>query len=172
MSNIKSIDSLMKYLRDQHNISISGSYQKRKLRNIGYYHGYKGYHFINTPANKIAYTDFNQVLAINSFDLELKSIFYPHIMFIETALKNYVLEVTLKHSNTGNFNEIYDSLLTYYKTFSTGSDDYKKALRRRLSLREKFYNTLTRDYNNNKQVVQHFYHRDEPVPIYASNSLF
>lgn len=167
MSKIKSIDSLMKYLRDKHHIAISGSHQKRRLRNIGYYHGYKGYRFINTPSRNIAYTDFNQVLAINSFDLELKSIFYPHIMFIETVLKNYVLEVTLQHSNTENFNEIFDKCLTYYKTFSTGSDEYKKALKKRLGLREKIYNTLTRDYTNNRQVIQHFYHRDESVPIWA-----
>jgi len=167
MSKFKSVDSLMKYLRDKHNINISGSHQKRKLRNIGYYHGYKGYRFIKTPNRRITYTDFNHILAVNSFDLELKSIFYPHIMFIETALKNYMLEVTLKHSNTENFNEIYDSLLTFYKIFPTGSDPYKKALKRRLALREKFYNTLTRDYTNNKQVVQHFYHKDESVPIWA-----
>ncbi|GJM70295.1 hypothetical protein HMSSN036_25110 [Paenibacillus macerans] len=52
MSKIKNIDSLMKYLRDRHNIAISGGHQKRRLRNIGYYHGYKGYRFINTPSMK------------------------------------------------------------------------------------------------------------------------
>jgi len=39
MSQVKSTNSLMKYLRDKHNINISGSNQKRKLRNVGYYHG-------------------------------------------------------------------------------------------------------------------------------------
>ena len=38
----KSIDGLMRYLRDKKGISISGSSQKRKLMNMGYYHGYKG----------------------------------------------------------------------------------------------------------------------------------
>ena len=41
----KSIDGLMRYMRVKKHISISGSAQKRKLRNMGYYHGYKGYRF-------------------------------------------------------------------------------------------------------------------------------
>lgn len=42
-TKVKSIDGLMRHLRDTHNIDIKGSIQKQKLRNIGYYHGYKGY---------------------------------------------------------------------------------------------------------------------------------
>lgn len=89
MSKVKTTDGLMKYLRYHHKINISGSTHKRKLRNIGCYHGYKGYRFIKTSNQKIEYTDFNQVLAINTFDMELKSLFYPQIMFVETAIKNY-----------------------------------------------------------------------------------
>ena len=36
-SHPKSTDGLMRYLRDKKGISISGSSQKRKLMNIGYY---------------------------------------------------------------------------------------------------------------------------------------
>ena len=70
MAKVKSIDGLMKYLRDHHKIKISGSSQKRKLRNIGYYHGYKGYRFINSPLNKINFTDFSEVVAVHDFDME------------------------------------------------------------------------------------------------------
>lgn len=167
MSRVKSTDSLMKYLRDHHNINVSGSIHKRKLRNIGYYHGFKGYRFINRPNNRIVYTDFNEVLAINTFDMQLKSLFYPQIMFIETALKNYVLETILIHSKTDSFNIIYDTLLTDYKTHTIGSPQYKNALNKRLKLRNQFYNVLTREFSNDKQIVQHFYHKDEPVPIWA-----
>lgn len=38
----KTLNSLMKHLRES-GIAIGGSSQKRKLKNIGYYHGYKGY---------------------------------------------------------------------------------------------------------------------------------
>ena len=37
----KTLNSLMKHLRDG-GIAIDGSAQKRRLKNIGYYHGYKG----------------------------------------------------------------------------------------------------------------------------------
>lgn len=55
MSKVKSINSLMAYLRDKHGIRIGGSIQKRKLRNIGYYHGYKGYRYIARPHNRIMF---------------------------------------------------------------------------------------------------------------------
>lgn len=167
MSKVKSIDSLMKYLRDTHGIHISGSTHKRKLRNIGYYHGYKGYRFIKRPNQKIPYTDFNQVLSVNAFDMELKALFYPQIMFIETAIKNFVLEIVLKHGKTDSFDIIFDTLLTNYKIHRVGSNDYKKALNKRLQLKNKFYGTLARNYSSNKQVVQHFYHQDRHVPIWA-----
>ena len=41
----KSVNALMKYLRDDKLISIQGSSDKQKLLNIGYYHGYKGYRY-------------------------------------------------------------------------------------------------------------------------------
>lgn len=92
----KSVDGLMRYLRDKKGISISGSTQKRKLRNIGYYHGYKGFRFIGKSTNAIPYTDFKELMAIYEFDMQLKSLLYPQLMFIETALKNYVLEEIAK----------------------------------------------------------------------------
>ncbi|MZP29649.1 Abi family protein [Heliobacterium undosum] len=167
MTKVKSIDSLMKYLRDKHHISISGSTHKRKLRNIGYYHGYKGYRFIKNPNKQIPYTDFNQILSVNTFDMELKALFYPQIMFIETAIKNYVLEVVLNHGKTDSFDIIFETLLTYYKVHQVGTTEYKKALNKRLQLRNKFYSALARDYSYDKQVVQHFYHSDRYVPIWA-----
>ena len=58
----KNIDDLMKHLRDKHNISISGSSQKRELRNIGYFHGYKGYRFIKNNPARISFTNFDEIL--------------------------------------------------------------------------------------------------------------
>ena len=40
-----SINQLMKYLRNHHQIAVKSN-QSQALRNIGYYHGYKGYRFI------------------------------------------------------------------------------------------------------------------------------
>ena len=48
MGDVKTINSLMAYLREENAINIKGSLHKRKLRNLGYYHGYKGYRFIKS----------------------------------------------------------------------------------------------------------------------------
>ena len=167
MGDVKSIDSLMRYLRDHKSININGSSQKRKLRNLGYYHGYKGYRFIKHKSNPIVYSDFNEIIAVNKLDMELKAMLYPKIMFLETALKNYVLEIVLKESNTSSFNAIYENHLTEYKNYTVGSRNYKSSLSKRLRLRDQVYNTLTREYANQKQVVEHFYHNDLQVPIWA-----
>ena len=161
----KSIDGLMRYMRVKKHISISGSAQKRKLRNMGYYHGYKGYRFIGKSSNSILYTDFKELVAIYDFDMRLKSLLYPQLMFIETALKNYVLEEILKESNSDNFNYIYTKLLTDYTRFTPGSDKQKNAIKQRLAVRDRVYSALTREYGNKKEVVQHFYHKDTSVPI-------
>ena len=79
-SHPKSTDGLMRYLRDKKGIAISGSSQKRKLMNIGYYHGYKGYRYIYSPSNKIPYTRFEELVSIYDFDAQLKSLFYPSVM--------------------------------------------------------------------------------------------
>ena len=127
-----SFSGLVNYLKNTHSIKISKA-QERDLRNIGYYHGFKGYRFIRNSANKIAFTDLKEITTLNKFDssrsghiprrlrrnkgvcvvcescertiprtlasrfvhLDLKSIIYPKIMFIETALKSYFIESVL-----------------------------------------------------------------------------
>lgn len=167
MTKIIGTNSLMKHLRIKHNISIAGSTHKRKLRNYGYFHGFKGYRYIKSVNNQVNYNNFDEIIAFNNFDMELKSIFYPHIMFIETALKNYVLEEVLLASKSNSFEEIYKSHLIFYKNFGPHHKDYKQQLQKRLRLRNKIYNTISRDYGNDKKIVQHFYHKDKTLPIWA-----
>lgn len=107
----KTTDSLMRYLRDQKGIAINGSFQKRKLMNIGYYHGYKGYRYINKATNVIPYTSFDELTAVYEFDSQLKALFYPFVMQIETALKNYVLETVVGTDAFGNGNKIAEHYL-------------------------------------------------------------
>ena len=106
----KTTDSLMRYLRDQKGIAINGSFQKRKLMNIGYYHGYKGYRYINKATNVIPYTSFDELTAVYEFDSQLKALFYPFVMQIETALKNYVLETVVGTVNSDSFIDVYSQL--------------------------------------------------------------
>ena len=166
MKNPKTINSLMAYMRNSKGIKIEGSTQKRKLRYMGYFHGYKGYRFYGKPSNLFHYITFNELQAVYSFDMNLKTLMYPKIMFLETTTKNYALEVILKSANSRRFADIYSKLLTNYKSFPIGNSDYKKAINKRLILRNKVYSAISRDYGN-RFVVNHYYDKDQPLPIWA-----
>ena len=123
---IKTTNALMKYLRNTHNISIGDSKDKRNLINIGYYHGYKGYRYINNPQNRIKISNFNEIVSIVGFDSKLKSLLYPQIMQIETISKNIVLQLLVEEYKTDEFNEIYENGMTDYR--STTGNEYKNLL--------------------------------------------
>lgn len=152
----KTLNGLMKYMRNEKGIDISGN-QKRKLKNIGYYHGYKGYRYQGKSTNKLNYSNFNELLSVYDFDMELKTIIYPKIMFLETAIKNYTLEIVLEDAKSSNFNDIYSKCLLAYKEEKKETNAYKKRVEKRLNLRNQIYSSLTRDYRNGKTVVQHFF---------------
>lgn len=99
----KTINGLMKYLRDTKGLNISGSSQKQKLMNIGYYHGYKGYRYIDKPANRAPFTQFEELIAVYDFDMQLKALFYPYVMQIETALKTTCWRLLLRAYNRTAF---------------------------------------------------------------------
>lgn len=162
----KSINSLMQYMRDTKGIRISGSAQKRKLRNMGYFHGYKGYRFCGEPTKLFPYSKFDELEAVYAFDLQLKGILYPQIMFVETALKNYALEVILNQSASESFADAFSIVLDDYKSYKNNLKVYKEATKKRLALRTKIYSNIARDYGKNF-IVSHYYNKDEKVPIWA-----
>lgn len=88
-------------------------------------------------------------------------------MFIETALKNYVLEVILSEAKSANFHTIYNKLLLEYKEYHIDNKQYSYRLKTRLYVRNTIYNTLSKGYNSQKKIVQHFYEKDETVPIWG-----
>lgn len=167
MSNIKSINGLMKYLREKHKIQIEGSHHKKQLKNIGYYHGYKGYRYIKKPNNRIKFKTFDEVLSIIDFDNKVKAILYPQVMFIETALKSYALEIIIQDGKTENFSEIYSNLMTDYKCFSNQSDNYKNAYKKRLDTYNRIQNVIATSYASDNSIVSHYLKNDESVPIWA-----
>ena len=63
-----SIYQLMKYLRNTHHIQVKSS-QTQALRNIGYYHGFKGYRFIRNAANRVNFSILSIVFRKFSFIL-------------------------------------------------------------------------------------------------------
>ena len=138
---VRTTNALMKYLREKHNISIEGTKDKKNLRNIGYYHGYKGYRYINNPQNRINLSSFDEIVSIVDFDSKLKSLLYPQIMQIETISKNIVLQILV--------------------------EEYKKKMKQRLSVQNNIYSSLSRSYNNENKIVSHFYSRDRHVPIWG-----
>lgn len=157
------INALMKHLRDN-GVQISGSAQKRKLRRIGYYHGYKGYRYAGTAANRLPISDFNQIVALYDFDENLKALFYGPVMSIETALKNRVLEVVLLHSKSPRFDDIYKYCLTAYR--ACGKKEYGKAWEKRLRLRAEMDSLVVRNHET-RAVIRHFRDSDLDIPIWA-----
>ena len=161
----KSINSLMADLRAEKGLNIKGSAQKRKLRYMGYFHGYKGYRFFSAPANLLPFTEFNDLQAVYDFDANMKSLFYGKLMFIETAIKNFSLEYILTLCNDPSFNTVYKTLCTDYKSHAVGTGKYKTAMEHRLNMRNHVYELTSKNYK--KSIVSHFYDKDKPVPIWA-----
>ena len=163
---VRTTNSLMKYLRDKHNIIIEGSKDKRNLRNIGYYHGYKGYRYINNPNDRINLSSFDEIVSIVDFDSKLKSLLYPQIMQIETISKNIVLQILVEVYKTDEFNVIYEKGMVNYRN-SKNNKEYKKKMKQRLSVQNSIYSSLSRSYNNDNKIVNHFYSKDRHVPIWG-----
>lgn len=115
----------------------------------------KGIGFFSSPSNHLAYTDFNQLLSVYSFDMQVKAILYTPLMQIETALKNYALEEFLLECDSCHFADIYTNILNHHNDFQKGSSGFKEAIKKELSFRNKIYGDLSRDYSA-KLVVQHF----------------
>lgn len=162
-----SLEDLAQHLKEQHGLSVDQN-QMQSLRNIGYYHGYKGYRFIRKANNRIEFTNFSQVVALNNFAMELKGLFYPHLMRLENALKNWVLEATLAECQCHNLNGIYQKGLTSYKEYPAGSKNYQKEFKRKMDLEMKITNALTRDYMLGKAIETHFFNADRDIPIWAA----
>ena len=160
-----SIYQLMKYLRNTHHINVKSS-QTQALRNMGYYHGFKGYRFIREDTNRINFSSLDEVIALNKYDMQLKSILYPKVMFIENALKSYVIEALLADSESENFDVIYNKSLTSYRNHTPGSGAYKSEYTKRMNLKGKINAALVRDYKK-RSVVAHFFNKDITIPVWA-----
>lgn len=163
--NVKTTNSLMKYLRNNHNIKISGK-EKQDLLNIGYYHGYKGYRYIRKPTNIVNFSSFKEIVSLVEFDNKLKSIFYPKIMQVETITKNRVLQILVEEYKTDNFNEIYEKGMTDYRN-SLNQKDYKEKMSQRLKVNNDVHSSLSYAYNKGNNIVNHFYNKDRYVPIWG-----
>lgn len=160
MEKAKTINGLMRHLRDDCGITISGRNRKQQLAQYGFYHGYKGYRFFSHATNKIPYTDFDELIAVIEYDNELKKIVYPALMFIEMAVKNIALSVIVPGMKDTSINCIYREKMDD----EPGNRDLKI---KRLKIRDRIQRTLSDSYTHQNAMVSHFYNSDSEVPLWG-----
>lgn len=161
----KSVDSLMKFMRDEKCIEINGSNQKKKLLNMGYFHGYKGYRFVHSIDDGIPFTAFDEIIAINNFDSNMKELFYKPIMFLETSWKSHCVETCVKLASD-DFTRIYDNVLNDYKDLKPSDKKYNERVKHRFKVRDSIYSTITYKYNKST-ILQYYQKNEKSVPIWA-----
>ena len=166
----KSIDGLMRHLRNN-GIAISGTPQKRKLMNTGYFHGYKGYRFFRDPSNRLPFISYDEVYATIEYDSKLKALFYSKVMFIETAVKNIALECILNKTGSENIQDMYDRAISGYRNAPPDADENKKRKlqKEKLQLQKNIQNLLVSEYGKGNRKITHFYNHMSynDVPIWA-----
>jgi len=166
----KSIDGLMRHLRSS-GIQISGSKQKQQLTNTGYYHGYKGYRFFANSVNRIPFSSYNEVYSTIQYDIKLKALLYPKIMYIETAVKNIALNCILYKVGTENIHDMLDKIVSSFKNAPPGSlpSTRRTYQTRKLSLQASIQNALSRAYKFENPKITHFYEHMSynHVPLWA-----
>lgn len=166
MSKGKSADGLMRHIRNNHNIEIGGSSEKQELLNMGYYHGYKASRFIKERDSKLNFKTFHEIKSVYEFDLQVKTIFYPMLIRIESSFKNRLIDCLVPSENT-DIEYIFNEKLGDYKSKSVEDKDYKKYLNKKLNLRTKIDDSIAYNYSKGHPCIQHFFHSSKPVPIWA-----
>ncbi|WP_156204134.1 Abi family protein [Candidatus Syntrophocurvum alkaliphilum] len=116
--------------------------------------------------NQILYDDFNEIVSVYDFDTNLKTILYPRIMFIETAIKNYTLN-TLISMGPIDFDYVFTNFLNDYKQENTGNSRYREKMKNRLELRNKINQKISFSYSQQRAVISHFFHSNKPIPLWA-----
>ena len=117
-------------------------------------------------SKRLPITDFGQIASLHAMDMQIKTLLYPHIMTIETALKNYTLEAVLHHAKSEDFDEIYKNCLTAYRGYHPGTADYKKSWANRLRLRQTVDGLIWREQDK-KPYFKHFRDQGRAIPIWA-----
>ena len=97
------------------------------------------------------------MIALNQFDLNLKSLFYPGNMFIENALKRYAIEAVLQEAKSENLDDIFEKSITDYRSIKKDSMAYHNSYSKRMALKVKINNALINSYNHSSNdIVKHF----------------
>jgi abortive infection bacteriophage resistance protein len=166
-----SLNGQMRRLRKEKHISISGSKDKLSLSNNGYFHGYKGYRFSNNCPNlPIPFTQYREITALIDYDNALKSLFYPKLMFIETAIRNRCVNAAVYRAGVEGFNDVFESVLTDYKSSSAYSGK-TYATQTRNKFRVGVYSKTSQAFHDGNAMITHYYNTNQLVPFWAAAEL-
>lgn len=117
-------------------------------------------------SKRLPINDFSQIASLHAMDMQIKTLFYPYIMTIETALKNYTLEAVLSYAKSEDFDDIYKNCLTAYRGYHPNTGDYKKSWANRLRLRQTVDGLIFREQDK-KPFFKHFRDRGRTIPIWV-----
>ena len=164
MKTPKTINGLMRHLRDECGIIINGSLEKQQLMTYGYFHGYKGYRFCCKNTERIPFSTFDEVMSLIEYDNSIKALLYPNIMFLETAAKNYICTSSVNGLKQSSFDHVFKERM---------NDNLSNAniQTERLKLRNDIYSKIASKYSKESkkenQMVRHFYNRGEDIPVWV-----
>ncbi len=168
MKQPKTINGLMRHLRDDCGIAIGGSYEKLQLKSYGYFHGYKGYRFYRKNTDRIPFSNFKEVMALIEYDNIIKSLLYPNLMFLETAVKNIICSASIEGLKKASFDYVFRERMNDNLTNA-------KVQAERLKLRNKIYSEISSGYsqesNKDNQMIRHFYDKGEDIPVWVGFEL-
>lgn len=165
MKKGKSTDALMRHIRECHNINVGGSPQKQALLNMGYYHGYKAVRYVKEERAKLDLSDFTEIAAIYNFDSSVKTLMYPILTKLETAIKNRIIDY-LVSSKISNIDDIYHDVLVGYKEYDEPKK-YNKRLSDRLMFRNKMDETIAYHFKKGTPTIAYYLHRGKPIPVWG-----
>ena len=168
MKNATPLDfnSLITHIKNS-GISIDTKKDLLNLMNSGYYHLYKGYKYISSPTYKVKFNSFDEVLALYRFDNELKSLFYSEVMFLETALKSRYLNDILTYFKISSTNNILLQIYNNLTISLSNSNKPNKNIIRFNNTRNEIFNSISKAYSKNNNIVTHFLNKGEDVPLWG-----
>lgn len=157
----------MKHIRDCHHIDIGKGRQrdKRELLNMGYFHAYKVYKFVKSVNHPLDIKNFEEIRDIYELDNNLKALFYPVVMKVETAINNYTIDCVVTNNGT-DLGSIFEDKLNHYNDFKQGTIEYEKEIAKFLNLKKTLDTVIARNYTKS-EIIQHYVHSNQAVPIWA-----
>ncbi len=159
VGHYKSVNSLMRHIRESAGISIGGSRDKHALARMGYFHGYKGYRYVGDVSRCIPYTTFDELRAVVEFDTRVKWLLYPVLMDLEMAMKNLALVEILDAAQSSALTDIYANLMPGNRIGGRAG---------KLAVMHENGAVLLAAYKRGNAIAKHYYDGpNENVPVWA-----